>query len=311
MGEDIVLFIGADGAPAALRDRCRHRTARLSLGYCEAGRIVCGYHGWTYDPDGRLVRIPQAPEDARVPDYAVEAFPCQARYGYAWVALAPPLVPLFEIPEDGDPAYRRIFQFHEEWGTAPLRMMENAFDNAHFAFVHRATFGVAQPKPSSYALEETDYGFRALTVVPVANPPAAHRVTGETSPETTRTMDNHWYLPFARRMDMAYPGGVRHIIINALTPIEDDRMQVVQLLYRNDTEADCPERTLIDWDAAIIAEDRAILESTVADAPLSPRSGLEAHMASDRPGVIMRHRLARLLAEHGEDEVTAFPGPRD
>jgi phenylpropionate dioxygenase-like ring-hydroxylating dioxygenase large terminal subunit len=27
MGEDIVLFLGADGQPAALKDRCCHRTA--------------------------------------------------------------------------------------------------------------------------------------------------------------------------------------------------------------------------------------------------------------------------------------------
>ena len=34
LGEDIVLFIDADGQPAALRDRCCHRTAKLSKGWC-------------------------------------------------------------------------------------------------------------------------------------------------------------------------------------------------------------------------------------------------------------------------------------
>ena len=57
--------------------------------------------------------------------------------------------------------------------------MENSFDNAHFAFVHRGTFGDnAQPKPSKYEIEETDYGFVATTVVDIVNPPAAYRVTG-------------------------------------------------------------------------------------------------------------------------------------
>ncbi len=32
MGEDIVLFLSADGEPAALADRCCHRTAKLSKG---------------------------------------------------------------------------------------------------------------------------------------------------------------------------------------------------------------------------------------------------------------------------------------
>jgi len=311
MGENLVLFLDEAANPAALRDQCRHRTARLSKGYCEQGMIVCPYHGWTYDRSGQVRRIPQLSEGGHaMRQTPIDSFRCMARFGYVWVALEEPLQPLFDVPEDGADRYRRIFQFQEEWKTSPLRMMENAFDNAHFAYVHKATFGVSQPKPSTYSIQETDYGFCASTVVPVANPPAAHPITGIATPETTRTMQNHWYLPFARRMDMAYPSGVRHIIINALTPIDDDRIQVVQLLYRNDTEADCPERKLIEWDAAIIEEDRHILESTIADVPLDARSGVEGHMPSDRPGLIMRQRLAQLLSDHGESEITRFL-PRD
>ena len=55
LGENIVLFLDAEGKPAALADRCCHRTAKLSKGWSEDGRIICGYHGWTYDPSGKLV----------------------------------------------------------------------------------------------------------------------------------------------------------------------------------------------------------------------------------------------------------------
>ena len=34
LGNNIVLFLDASGQPAALRDRCFHRTARLSKGWC-------------------------------------------------------------------------------------------------------------------------------------------------------------------------------------------------------------------------------------------------------------------------------------
>ncbi len=56
---NIVLWLTADGTPAAIADRCCHRTARLSRGYCDGGRIVCGYHGWQYDRSGVVVRVPQ------------------------------------------------------------------------------------------------------------------------------------------------------------------------------------------------------------------------------------------------------------
>lgn len=35
MGEKIVLFLDGEGQPAAMMDRCCHRTARLSKGWCE------------------------------------------------------------------------------------------------------------------------------------------------------------------------------------------------------------------------------------------------------------------------------------
>ena len=312
MNTDIVLFLDESGHPRALRDRCCHRTAKLSNGWCDQGRIVCGYHGWTYDGAGKLVRIPQYDEAQPLPDLAVDSYWCTARYGYAWVSLEQPLEDLFDIPEDRDPAYRRIFQFYETWRTAPLRMMENSFDNAHFAFVHQATFGdAAQPKPQKYELVETDYGFIATTVVDILNPPEAHQITGVSTTRTTRTMQNHWYLPFSRRMDMAYPSGIRHIIINCATPVDDGAIQLVQLLYRNDTEADCPADKLIAWDLRITNEDKAVLESTDPDATVDIAARREAHMPSDRPGMIMRTRLLDLLKQNGEEEIrrAAPPAP--
>src|ERR1700720_3374679 len=49
LGENIVLFLDGEGKPAALADRCCHRTAKLSRGWCHDGVITCGYHGWTCD----------------------------------------------------------------------------------------------------------------------------------------------------------------------------------------------------------------------------------------------------------------------
>jgi phenylpropionate dioxygenase-like ring-hydroxylating dioxygenase large terminal subunit len=58
LGERIVVWRDGDGRFSALEDRCCHRTAALSRGYYEGGALVCGYHGWTYDHTGKVVRIP-------------------------------------------------------------------------------------------------------------------------------------------------------------------------------------------------------------------------------------------------------------
>jgi phenylpropionate dioxygenase-like ring-hydroxylating dioxygenase large terminal subunit len=319
LGEDIVLFLDAHGQPAALKDRCCHRTARLSKGWCVdaqgracgQGAIQCGYHGWTYDRSGQVIRIPQYEPDRTIsPEYKTTAYPCTARYGYAWVALEEPIADIPDVPEFGAPGWRTIFQFHEKWATSPMRALENRFDNSHFSFVHRATFGVAaQPKPSRYELIENETGFHAETVIAAANPEKYHRISGVADPITTRHMRNAYFLPFSRRLDIEYPGrdgrpGRRHVIINCFTPIDDGHIQLCQWLFRNDSEEDCPAQMLIDFDTEITREDRDILESTDPDAVIDTRRrGVEFSMESDRPGMLIRKKLLELLTRHGEREI--------
>ncbi|MDB5799204.1 MAG: Rieske (2Fe-2S) protein [Rhodocyclales bacterium] len=304
LGEKIVLWKKSDGTPAALRDRCCHRTAKLSKGFVEGDNIVCGYHGWTYDCAGSCVRIPQAPAMAIPAGARVPAFHCQEKYGYVWVALDDPLQPIMDIPEHSEGNYRCIQQFDVSWRTGALRLMENSFDAAHFAFVHKGTFGqFSQQKPEFFAITETGYGFEAETHLTINNPPASHRITGTTEATTKREFRNQWHLPFNRRLGLSYPNGLEHLIVTCATPIDDDNIQILQWLYRNDMEADCPAAELNDWDARVIAEDKEILETVDTDAPVDLGRRAEQNMAADQPGLIMRKRLLALLEAHGEKEV--------
>ena len=63
-------------------------------------------------------------------------------------------------------------------------------------------------------------------------------------------------------------------------------------------------QALIDWDAAVVYEDRDILEATDPDAALDLAHRTEAHMTSDRPGLIMRRRLLELLKSNNDLEAT-------
>lgn len=56
LGERAVVMRGADGVVRAFHNLCRHRGARVvagDAGHCK-GSIVCPFHGWVYDLDGRL-----------------------------------------------------------------------------------------------------------------------------------------------------------------------------------------------------------------------------------------------------------------
>ena len=117
-------------------------------------------------------------------------------------------------------------------------------------------------------------------------------------------MRDAWFMPFCRTLDIEYRSGLRHIIFNSATPIDDGSIQLVQILFRNDREEDCSTQELIDWDAAVIEDDREILESTDPDAIVDVTRKIEMHMSSDRPGLIMRKRLLSLLEAHGEREMS-------
>ncbi len=60
VGERAVAIRGRDGVLRAFHNVCRHRASRVvrdEAGRC-AGPIVCPYHGWRYELDGRLSGIP-------------------------------------------------------------------------------------------------------------------------------------------------------------------------------------------------------------------------------------------------------------
>ena len=74
LGENIVLFLDEHNQPASLKDRCCHRTAKLSKGWCKNGNLQCGYHGWVYNRTGRVIEIPQYGADREIPkDYGTPA----------------------------------------------------------------------------------------------------------------------------------------------------------------------------------------------------------------------------------------------
>ena len=107
LGEPVVLFRGADGAPAALEDRCPHRYLPLSLGRPVEAGLQCGYHGMTFDARGACVAIPG---QTRIPPNArVRAYPVRETNGMVWIWTGVPAlaetVPVYDQPEFQDPGW--------------------------------------------------------------------------------------------------------------------------------------------------------------------------------------------------------------
>ena len=61
-GVPIVAVRGTDGIVRAYRNACRHRGMQVASGTGCARALVCRYHGWTYNLEGRLRHIPHEQE---------------------------------------------------------------------------------------------------------------------------------------------------------------------------------------------------------------------------------------------------------
>lgn len=60
-GESVIVVRGIDRAVRAFTNVCRHRGSRLVDGASGcAKKLVCPYHAWTYELDGRLTGVPDA-----------------------------------------------------------------------------------------------------------------------------------------------------------------------------------------------------------------------------------------------------------
>jgi vanillate O-demethylase monooxygenase subunit len=145
-GEPIVFYRTAAGAPVALADRCVHRRFPLSESGRDGDRIVCGYHGFTYDPDGTCVAVPgqtRIPRTARVPSY-----PVVEQDSLVWVWIGDP-------GTAADPAAipRAPWLAAEGWttvrGMEPLAaryelLVDNLLDLSHETYLHAGYIGTPE-----------------------------------------------------------------------------------------------------------------------------------------------------------------------
>jgi carnitine monooxygenase subunit len=187
LGESIVVVRGRDGVPRAFSNVCLHRGARLLDGPGgQCGAIVCPYHAWTYDLEGRLIGVPSRAtyadlrmDERRLPPIDLEVFK-----GFVFVRLecGGPSVAEMMAPytEELEP-YR--FEALQPLGRVTLRprmvnwktIGDNYSDGLHITVAH----------PGLARLFGRGYGFEASTWV--------DKMWGQLRDEPSDNLSEHAY----------------------------------------------------------------------------------------------------------------------
>jgi len=163
MGEPIVAVRGQEGGVKSFFNVCRHRAARLvdgGSGHC-AGRIVCPYHAWTYDLDGRLTAVTHRKEfvDLALDRYGLKPVETEIYKGFVFVRLRPGLPSVAEMlaPYEAELAAYRLEEL-KPLGRVTLRtryvnwknVTDNYSDAMHITVAHP---GLTRLFGQSYGVE--------------------------------------------------------------------------------------------------------------------------------------------------------------
>ena len=151
-GREMVAWRSASGQVAVFDAYCEHLGAHLGYGgHVEGENIVCAFHGWEWNREGRNVCIPyeKHPNKGR----RIRSYPVVERNEAVWIWYdIDGRAPYFDVPDifesfgDGKtaadyyPPVPAATLFRERQELHPQYVMENGVDAAHFKFVHKTPF---------------------------------------------------------------------------------------------------------------------------------------------------------------------------
>lgn len=283
-GEPIVLFKDQRGGIGALRDRCPHRGASLSLGRVASdGCLECPFHGWRFDRSGAARFIPLDP-DAKCEVLSADALPVRQIGDMIWIFTSPGAHNVPEpLPPDSltDPSLKRTY-LERDWACHWTRVMENMLDSPHLPFVHRKTIGrdlrrrLTPQSRMTVEWEDTPYGGRTRASLD--------------DQASAGLMD--FFRPNMMVLHIPLPG--RRLRMHAIAlPTEAGRTRLIIVASRDFARLPIFE-PLFQWmNARISQEDRAVVESIGPDEV--PPAREERSVATDRATLQFRRYYDREL----------------
>ena len=253
-----------DGRIAAFRDVCVHRGTALSLGSVGADGLRCGYHGWTYNDEGRCTKIPARP-GLRIPSRArLTSYAAAEHLGLIWVCLSGnPVYPLPENPYCDDPSMRIIEVEPYDWRCALPRRIENYVDFGHFAWVHDGVLGdSAHPEVPDHAIRRHRNELRFEHPRMAEPSDSGKNRSLEIDGDVEVKLDYRLFMPNTILLDQ-YIESVdqRYILFFSVCPTSRKSCRCFTFMGRDYAFDEATDTEMLDFNALVIGQDLAFVES--------------------------------------------------
>jgi phenylpropionate dioxygenase-like ring-hydroxylating dioxygenase large terminal subunit len=293
LGLKFVAFRDDQGIARVLSDTCIHRGGALGKGWVRDGCVVCPYHGWEYQGDGKCTKIPTFGDDVTPPARAkVDSYPTQEKYGILFAFLG-------DLPESERPTICAIPEYEKDgWRVNHTvvfevnayyeRSVENGLDAAHNEFVHPA-----QGSPSinetlrNHPIEIQEcppWGSEFLVAYGKAKSEET-RLLGATEGSTRAGSGHHGPNALITRIIFSEDRAFAQYFFEA--PIDESHTRIFFVNIRSFMMEDANDQKLIDINMKIAAEDITIIEAL--DPIRTPHCTTKEFLTpADRP--IVRYR---------------------
>jgi phenylpropionate dioxygenase-like ring-hydroxylating dioxygenase large terminal subunit len=291
LDQKLVIYRSGEGLVVA-NNLCLHRGVPLTMGWCEGGRIICKYHGFQYDGEGRCVNIPAHPGAAIPPKLRLHTYPVAEKYGLIWTCLSgQPANVIPDIPQWDASVFQCAIPEPLDLNAAAGRQLEGFLDVAHFAWLHHETFGDRNnPVVPQYPVEKTSTGLHIEYRSTVGSYLRQDGTAYASEDGVVRVFDVT--LPFSARLIVHMPDEARLVILNSASPVSARRTRLFPLLMRNYDLGE-PVEPFIAYNNKIFDEDRDVVQAQCPeDLPIDLTE--EVHIRADRTSIAYRQELGRL-----------------
>jgi choline monooxygenase len=149
--QSVVIARQDDGTLSAWHNVCQHRGARLlaESGNCKLGKIICPWHGFTYNLAGKVTGVPlrDSFDQRELKDLRAPAVRVTEWSGFVWLCLSEDVADLKEYLGDlwSELGWYRMERFETRFRktltvAANWKLVVDAFNETwHVPFTHRST----------------------------------------------------------------------------------------------------------------------------------------------------------------------------
>ncbi len=261
LGEWLALFRDEAGNAVAIEDRCLHRSAQLSKGCVQQGKLQCGYHGWVYDNKGSVIHVPSLGANSNSPHKARTFQICEVD-DYIYAKLS-------EAMDSETQPFRIPFYKAKGWAAIRLKNLfqnivtncaENFVDIPHTAFVHPGIFRVTRNEKLTATVQRKDGIVMVIYRGERTNLGIFSRFLNHSGKEISHT--DAFYMPNVTSVDYTFNENRRFIITSQSIPVGEEKTLVYTDLTYNYGIWNQLAKPLIRWQAqTIINQDIVILNN--------------------------------------------------